>query len=91
VPTTETSSSPAVRIAGLAVAGAGLAHFVAPQAFQSLTEQAFPENTRRHLYTDGAIETALGLGLVFGKTRKAALVGFGVYGAYLAVNVLRNR
>ncbi len=78
-------------LTGLAVAGLGLAHFVKPDAFHGLTSQAFPHDTQRHLYLDGGIETALGLGLAMPKTRKLAIIGALGYGAYLAVNVARNR
>ena len=78
-------------IAGLGLAGVGVAHFVSPQLFDSTTAQAFPRDTRRHTYIDGSIETALGLGLAAPKTRKLALIGAVGYGAYLAGNVARNR
>ena len=84
-------NSRALKVVGLGLAGVGLAHFVRPQLFQSLTEQAFPRNTRQHLYIDGGIETALGLALAAPKTRRLALVGALGYGAYLAGNVARNR
>jgi uncharacterized membrane protein len=78
-------------LAGLGVAGVGIAHFVAPQQFDSITRQAFPRNTRQHIYIDGGIETAIGLGLAAPKTRKLAVLGLLGYGAYLAGNVARNR
>jgi uncharacterized membrane protein len=78
-------------LAGLAVAGIGIAHFVKPELFDELTRQAFPRDTRKHLYIDGGIETALGLGLSSRKTRRPAVVGLLGYGAYLAGNVVRNR
>lgn len=81
----------AATIAGVAVAGTGVAHFVSPQLFDGLTAQAFPRDTRRHLYIDGAIETAVGLGLTTRKTRPLAIIGLIGYGAYLAGNVVRNR
>jgi uncharacterized membrane protein len=84
-------NSRALKVVGLGLAGVGLAHFVRPQLFQSLTAQAFPRNTRQHLYIDGGIETALGLGMAAPKTRRLALVGALGYGAYLAGNVARNR
>ena len=61
------------QLAGLGVAGYGLAHFARPQMFDSFTRQAFPRNTRQHIYINGGIETALGLGLAVPKTRKLAL------------------
>jgi uncharacterized membrane protein len=78
-------------LAGLAMAGIGIAHFVKPELFDDITAQAFPRDTRTHLYIDGGIETALGLGLASQKTRKLAVVGLLGYGAYLAGNVARNR
>jgi uncharacterized membrane protein len=84
-------NSRALKVVGLGLAGVGLAHFVRPQLFQSLTAQAFPRNTRQHLYIDGGIETVLGLGMAAPKTRRVALVGALGYGAYLAGNVARNR
>jgi uncharacterized membrane protein len=80
-----------VGLAGLGMAGIGLAHFVKPDAFESITAQAFPENTQQHLYLNGAAETVLGLAVVMPKTRKLALVGLLGYGGYLAANVLKNR
>jgi uncharacterized membrane protein len=78
-------------VAGLALAATGVSHFVVPQVFDSYTAPAFPTNTRQHVYIDGAIETAVGLGLASPKTRKVALVGLAGYLAYLGANVVRNR
>lgn len=83
--------SPLVQIVGLGVAATGLAHFVKPELFEDATKQAFPKDTQQHIYIDGAIETAIGLGLVVPQTRKLALVGIVAYGAYLGANVVRNR
>jgi uncharacterized membrane protein len=87
----ERGNSRAAKLAGLALAGAGLAHFARPQLFDGITRQAFPRNSRQHLYINGGIETALGLGLSARKTRRLALVGGLGYVAYLAGNVARNR
>jgi uncharacterized membrane protein len=84
-------NSRAATVAGLALAGTGLAHFVAPQLFQGLTESAFPDNTRQHVYIDGGIETALGLGLAAQHTRKLAVIGLVGYLIYLVGNVIRNQ
>ena len=78
-------------VAGLAVAGLGVAHFVRPELFDDITGQAFPHDTRTHVYIDGGIETALGLGLSSRKTRKLAIIGLLGHGVYLAGNVVRNR
>jgi uncharacterized membrane protein len=85
------TNSRGAKIAGLALAGTGLAHFAAPQLFESITEAAFPRDTRQHIYFNGGIETALGLGLAAPKTRKLAVLGTVGYLAYLAGNVARNR
>ncbi len=79
------------KLAGLAIAGAGVAHFTSPRLFDGITKQAFPRDTRRHLYVNGGIETAIGLGFSSRKTRPLAIVGLIGYGAYLAGNVVRNR
>ena len=78
-------------IAGLTLAGTGLAHFARPELFESITAPAFPRNTRQSIYINGGLETVLGLGLAAPKTRKLAIVGLLGYGAYLAGNVARNR
>ena len=49
--------------AGLVIAGVGLSHFTSPQLFEGLTKSAFPRDTRQHIYINGGVETALGLGL----------------------------
>jgi uncharacterized membrane protein len=79
------------KLAGVALAGVGLSHFTSPQLFDGMTKQAFPRDTRTHVYIDGAVETALGLGLSARKTRPLAVIGLIGYGAYLAGNVVRNR
>jgi uncharacterized membrane protein len=84
-------NSRGVQIAGLVLAGTGLAHFARPELFESITVAAFPRNTRQNIYINGGIETALGIGLVSPKTRKLAAIGALGYVAYLAGNVARNR
>jgi uncharacterized membrane protein len=78
-------------LVGLALAGTGVAHFVRPELFEGITKSAFPQDTDRHLKTNGAIETAIGLGLAAPKTRRLAVLGTLGYVGYLAVNVARNR
>ncbi|MDX1892383.1 hypothetical protein [Mycolicibacterium sp. 050158] len=85
------SSSKLPTLAGLALAGAGVAHFVRPELFEGITTSAFPKDTARHLQINGGFETALGVALAVPKTRKLALVGLLGYGGYLAANVIRNR
>jgi uncharacterized membrane protein len=84
-------SSMLAGIAGLAIAGTGLAHLAKPDAFEHVTAVAFPENTQQHTYIDGAAETVLGLALALRKTRRLAVIGLLGYGGYLAANVLKNR
>ncbi len=84
-------NSRAATVAGVALAGAGLAHFAVPQLFEGLTKPAFPTNTRRHVYIDGGIETVVGLGLAAQRTRKLAIAGLIGYLLYLTGNVVRNR
>ena len=78
-------------IAGVALAGTGVAHFVSPQLFEGITKPAFPKDTERHIKTNGGIETALGVALLVPKTRKLAVLGSLGYVAYLAGNAIRNR
>lgn len=87
----EPGGSRLATLAGVGLAGVGAAHYVRPQLFESITVAAFPRDTRQHIYINGGIETALGLGLAARKTRKLALVGALGYLAYLAGNVARNR
>lgn len=87
----EGKSSAGVTLIGLGLAGTGVAHFVKPQLFASITKPAFPNDTEKHIYTNGGIETAIGLGLLLPKTRKLAAVGSLGYLAYLAGNAVRNR
>jgi uncharacterized membrane protein len=84
-------NSRAAALAGLAIAGTGVSHFTSPQLFEAVTKPAFPRDTRRHVYTHGGIETALGLGFSARKTRPLAIVGLIGYGAYLVGNALRHR
>ena len=75
---------------GLGFAVAGLTHLIKPTVWEPLTKPLFPENTRQHVYANGGIETALGLGLLSRRTRKATLAAFLGYGAYLGAAILRN-
>jgi uncharacterized membrane protein len=86
-----TSSSRTAKLIGLAVAGTGLAHFANPKVFEPITVAAFPDNTRRHVYTNGSIETAIGLALTGRRTRRLGLAGLLGYAAYLAGNTVRSR
>lgn len=88
------TSEPKSRIGvyiGLALAAVGLSHFAAPKMYEPVTTAVFPENTRTHVYANGAIETAIGLGLVTRRTRPFAITGLLGYIVYLAGNVARSR
>lgn len=87
----EKKNSRRAALAGLAIAGTGVSHFTSPALFEGVTKSAFPRDTRKHVYTNGGIETALGLGFSARKTRPLAIVGLIGYGAYLVGNALRNR
>jgi uncharacterized membrane protein len=78
------------RFAGLGLAGMGLSHFTSPMLWDPITKPAFPRRTRQHVYTNGGIETALGLGLVGRNTRNLAIVGGIGYLAYLGGNAIRS-
>lgn len=83
--------SKVLSVVGLSIAGAGLAHFAKPEAFEGITATAFPDNTEQHIYVDGAAETLIGLALAVPKTRKLGVIGLLGYGGYLAANVLKNQ
>ncbi|MBU8808489.1 hypothetical protein [Mycolicibacterium goodii] len=89
--TQDKKNSTVARLAGLGLAGVGLAHFARPQLFESITTPAFPRDTRKHIYTNGGIETVLGLALSTPKTRRLGTIGTLGYLTYLAGNAVRNR
>ena len=78
-------------LAGVALAGTGVAHFIRPQVFEGMIKSVFPLDTDRHIKTNGGIETAIGVGLLVPKTRRLATLGTLGYVGYLAVNAVRNR
>jgi len=80
-----------VPLIGAGLAAVGLAHFAKPEAFESITAAAFPDNVRRHTLVNGGIETALGAGLVAPQTRRYAVAGVVGYLAYLIVSAVRAR
>lgn len=88
---TTAASSKKGRLLGLAIAGVGLSHFLVPAAYEPVSKAAFPRNTRTHVYANGGIETALGLGLAARKTRTFAIVGGVGYLTYLLGNIVRNK
>jgi uncharacterized membrane protein len=83
-------SNRVARFSGLALAGAGLSHFTSPRLWEPITKSAFPHNTRQHVYTNGSIETVLGLGFSSRQTRRLGTVGLIGYLAYLGGNAIRQ-
>ena len=83
-------SNRVARSSGLAIAGLGLAHFTSPRMWEPITQTAFPRNTRQHVYTNGGIETVLGLSFSSRQTRRLATVGLTGYLAYLGGNAIRH-
>ena len=83
-------SNRVARSSGLAIAGLGLAHFTSPRMWEPITKTAFPRNTRQHVYTDGGIETVLGLSFSSRQTRSLGAVGLIGYLAYLGGNAIRH-
>lgn len=47
--------------------------------------------SRLHVYVNGTIETALGVGMVVPQTRRFALAGVVAYVGYLIFGAVRNR
>ena len=78
------------RFSSLALAGAALAPFTSPGPFPPNTQSAFPRNTRQHVYTNGSIETVLGLSFASKQTRSLGVVGIIGYLAYLGGNAIRQ-
>ena len=83
-------SNRVARSSGLAIAGLGLAHFTSPRMWEPITQTAFPRNTRQHIYTNGSIETVLGLTFASRQTRSLGAVGLIGYLAYLGGNAIRQ-
>lgn len=79
------------RFFGLALVGAGASHFTNPQLWEPVVKPLFPRGTREHIYTNGGIETTLGLGLSFRRTRGPAVVGLIGYATYLVGTAIRAR
>jgi uncharacterized membrane protein len=79
------------RFSGLALAGAGASHFTSPQLWEPVVKPLFPRETRQHIYTNGGIETVLGLGISSRRTRGLAIVGLIGYTTYLIGSVARAR
>ena len=77
---------------GLAVTAGGIAHFVRPAAFEPLNVNlGFAQNTRRHVYVNGAIETAIGLTMLSPRAKTANRILSVAYPAYLLTSRTRGR
>jgi hypothetical protein len=87
--TGKTTTSVLPKLIGWGIAGTGLAHFVVPQAFESITKPAFPENTREWIYANGASETLIGLAISDSRTRVYGLAGLAAYVGFLGSRVVR--
>lgn len=74
-------------IAGLGIAATGAAHFVAPDAFRSITEGPFPDDTDAWIKRNGASELVIGVLIARKSTRKLGVLGLGAYGAFMASRV----
>ncbi|MGY0479577.1 hypothetical protein ACW5SQ_09585 [Mycobacteroides abscessus] len=78
------------RAGGAGLAATGVAHFVAPQPFESISKVAFPEDTRRWVYQNGFTELLLGLALAFRRTRIVGSLGDLAYVAFLVSRLVGN-
>ncbi|WP_078309034.1 MULTISPECIES: hypothetical protein [unclassified Mycobacterium] len=78
------------RAGGAGLAATGVAHFVAPQPFESLSKVAFPEDTRRWVYQNGFTELLLGLALAFRRTRIVGSLGGLAYIGFLVSRLVAN-
>ncbi|MGH3726649.1 MAG: hypothetical protein ACRDUS_21285 [Mycobacterium sp.] len=78
------------RAGGAGLAATGVAHFVAPQPFESLSKVAFPEDTRRWVYQNGVTELLLGLALAFRRTRIVGSLGGLAYIGFLVSRLIGN-
>ncbi|WP_424217292.1 DoxX family protein (plasmid) [Streptomyces sp. BI20] len=81
------SSRSPLALAGL-LAGAAVAHAVAPRPFDAMVPRALPGRPRTWTRASGAVEAALALGLFVPRTRRvAALASAGFFVAVLPANV----
>ena len=83
------SSHSIATIGGIGLAATGVAHFVAPQLFHGITAPAFPDDVDTAIKVNGTLETVIGAAIAVPKTRTIGLAGLGLYGAYLAANMVK--
>jgi uncharacterized membrane protein len=77
------------RKVGFLVASLGAAHFAAPDAFKEVTKVAFPENTEDWVKRNGATESAIGVAMMLGRTRKLGILGLLGYTGWLGFNAMK--
>lgn len=87
----DTEVSRPVALLGWGLIASGVAHFVLPNQFEAVIKPIFPERTRRQVFTNGCIETALGVGLSVPRARTIAAVATVGYLGFLATSVVRSR
>ncbi|GEE00553.1 hypothetical protein nbrc107696_09990 [Gordonia spumicola] len=85
------SSNSIATIGGIGLAATGVAHFIVPSAFHGITAPAFPDDVETAIKINGSAETLIGVAIAVPRTRKAGLVGLGLYVSYLATNVVKNQ
>jgi len=71
---------------GFLVSALGAAHFAAPEAFEEVTRNAFPENTADWVKRNGATEVAVGAAMMLKPTRKLGVAALLGYTGWLAYN-----
>ncbi|MET8678973.1 hypothetical protein ABZW18_15695 [Streptomyces sp. NPDC004647] len=70
------------------LAGAGVAHFVAPEPFDAIVPRSLPGKTRTWTHLSGAAELALAAGIAVPRTRRvSALAAAGFFAAVFPANV----
>lgn len=85
----EASCGHLVRLAGVALALTGVAHFVLPALFRRPTGLIFPDDPARAVRINGTSETLIGAAIAYPKTRRAGLGALAIYSAYLAASGIK--
>jgi uncharacterized membrane protein len=73
-------------LAGLGIAATGIAHFIAPSAFEAITKPAFPKDTDKWIMRNGASETAIGTLITLRPTRRLGFAALAAYVGWLGFN-----
>lgn len=83
---------PQSTVRGMLISGIGLAHFIRPQQFEPVNVAlGFDRDTRKYVYVNGAIETAIGLSVLHARTRRLTPVAAAGYITYLVVMFTASR